>query len=107
MAKKRPLGPLQDVWDAWTPMQDFVDGIPYVYFENVLRIQLNEIEDHHNAGEQDKIDKEIVDIMSVCLNWFRSRGLSDQDVADAIKARTNRFADVQAICDSYNERYGL
>jgi len=106
--KKAVLGPLQPIWDAWNSQADFVDGIPNIYFENVIRIQFNEIEDHVAAGQNGvKINNEIVDIMSICMNWLRSRGLNDQAVADAITARSPRFDDTAGIIQKYNELYGL
>lgn len=107
--RKQPvLGPLQDIWDAWNGQQDFVDGMPNIYFENVIRIQFGEIDDHAEAGHPpEKINNEIVDIISISLNWLRSRGLDDKGVADAIKARLTRFDDTAAIVKKYNDIYGL
>jgi len=103
-----PLGPLQPIWDAWESHRDYIDGLPNIYFRNVIEIQLNEIDDHVEAGNPpDKVENEIVDIISICMNWFRSRGFSDQDVVEAIQYRLPRFDDTQGIMDKYNERYGL
>ena len=103
-----PLGPLQPIWNAWIPHHDFIDGIPNVYFEMLQRIQLNEINDHEAAGAPpEKINNEIVDMMSIGLNWLRSRGLTAQGVADAIEARLIRYADTQAIIDKYAREYGI
>lgn len=102
------LGPLQPIWDAWVPHHQFIDGIPSVYFDILQKIQLNEIEDHEEAGDPpEKVNNEIVDMMSIGLNWLRSRGLDDQGVADAIKARLTRYADTQGIIDKYNREYGI
>ncbi len=102
------LGVFQDMFDAWIPVTDFVDGIPDVYFRNILTIQMNEIDDHVcDMAPMEKVINEMVDIISVTFNWMRSKGLDDQGIADAVVRRTSRFADVQAIMDSYNERYGL
>lgn len=104
----RPLGPLQDIWEAWIPCTEFVDGMPDIYFRNILTIQMNEIDDHVEAGDPlEKVINEMVDLMSVSMNWMRSKGLTDVDVAEAIHRRTSRFIDVQAIMDQYNENYGL
>ncbi len=107
--RKQPvLGPLQSIWNAWSNQAEFVDGLPNIYFENVIRIQFNEIDDHVEDGCLPvKINNEIVDIMSICMNWLRSRGLDDQGVADAIRARSPRFDDTQSIIDKYADLYGL
>ncbi len=82
--------------------------MPDIYFRNILTIQMNEIDDHVEAGAPlEKSINEMVDLMSVSMNWMRSKGLTDMDVAEAIHRRTSRFIDVQAIMDSYNETYGL
>lgn len=102
------LGPLQPIWDAWEEHRDFIEGIPNLYFQNVISIQFNEIDDHTEAGHPpEKTDNEIVDIMSICLNWLRSRGHDDQGVADSISARLIRYADTQGIIDKYQSEYGL
>lgn len=102
------LGPLQPIWDAWEEHRAFIDGLPNVYFQNVISIQFNEIDDHAEAGDlPEKTNSEIVDIISISLNWFRSKGLDDQGVADAISARLTRYADTAAIIKKYNEEYGL
>ncbi len=105
---KGPLGVFQGVWNNWSPATEYVDGIPDIYFRNVLTIQMNEIDDHHEAGAPlEKKINEMVDIISVTFNWMRSHGLNDKDVAEAVKRRTAQFIDCQEIMDSYNERYGL
>lgn len=107
-AKKPVLGPLQPIWDAWEEHRDFIDGLPNVYFQNIISIQFNEIEDHEEQGRPpEKVANEIVDIMSLCLNWLRSKGLDDQGVADAIAARLPRYTDTAAIIEKYAEEYGL
>lgn len=107
--KKQPvLGPLQGIWDAWNDQENFIDGMPNIYFENVIRIQFGEIDDHAEAGHPpEKTNNEIVDILSICLNWLRSRGLDDKGVAAAIEARLTRFADTETIVQKYNKEYGL
>ncbi|KKN77098.1 hypothetical protein LCGC14_0364390 [marine sediment metagenome] len=102
------LGPLQPIWDAWRKHDEFIDGIPNIYFQTVIAIQFNEIDDHVEAGHPpEKIDNEIVDVMSICLNWLRSRGKDDKGVAAAIEARLTRYADTQGIIDKYAREYGL
>ena len=113
MSDEQPvLGPLQPIWDSWTPQQDFIDGLPDIYFRNVITIQFNEIDDHVEAGNPpEKVHNEIVDIMSICLNWLRSKGLDDQGVAAAITARAPKYSDTgegtAAIIERYNRVYGL
>ena len=109
MPSKKPiLGPLQPIWDAWEEQRDFIDGIPDIYFESIIWIQFNEIDDHKEAGHPpERTTNEIVDIMSICLNWLRARGYDDQGVADAIAARTPRFDDTASIIRKYEEDYWL
>ena len=112
MPKQPILGPLQPIWDSWEPHRNFIDGLPNIYFENIIQIQFNEIADHTGAGEpSEKVNHEIVDIISICLNWLRSRGLDDQGVADAIRTRAPKYSDVgegaAGIIERYNREYGL
>ena len=96
------------MFDAWESSTDFVDGMPEVYFRNVLTIQMNEIDDHIEAkAPLEKVTNEMVDIISVTFNWMRSKGLDAQGISDAVKRRTSRFADVDAILAKYNDLYGL
>ena len=112
-SRKQPiLGPLQPIWDAWEGHRDFIDGLPDIYFESLIQIQFNEIDDHKEADNPpEKTTNEIVDVMSICLNWLRSRGLDDQGVADAIGARAPKYSDAgegaAAIIERYNQEYGL
>ncbi len=106
--KQSLLGPLQPIWDAWDKHNQFLDGIPSIYFKNVISIQFNEIDDHEEAGHPiERIRNEIVDIMSISMNWLRSTGLDDKGVAEAIGNRLTRYADTEAILLKYNEEYGL
>ncbi len=110
MAPKKPpvLGPLQPIWDAWCSEEYFIDGIPNLYFRNVITIQFNEIDDHEAAGHPiERVRNEIVDVMSICMNWLRSTGLDDVGVAQAMANRLPRYDDVAGIVRKYNEEYGL
>ena len=102
------LGVFQDMYDAWESATDFIDGMPDIYFRSVLIIQMNEIDDHVcDLMPIEKITNEMVDIISVTFNWMRSKGLDAQGISDAVKRRTSRFADVDAIMAKYNDLYGL
>ncbi len=102
------LGVFQDIYDAWESATDFINGMPDIYFRNVLTIQMNEIDEHEDAeAPLEKKTNEMVDIISVTFNWMRSKGLDDVGIRHAVIRRTSRFADVDAIMAKYNEEYGL
>ena len=104
------LGPLQDAWDAWSGVQEQVSAKPWYHFPTVIAIQFAEAAEHKAHGQPERAANEIVDIMSVCLNWLRWMGYTTpKSVATIIRARAaNRYAgQTQAILDKYQQKYGI
>ena len=94
-----PLGPFQDIWDAWDPVDARVIKQPASHFPAVIQLQLNEAA----AESINSRGKEVVDIISVSLNWLRWLGYSPAEVADLVRARADdRYVGkVEAILDKY------
>lgn len=106
------LGPLQDIWNAWDDpeVQAQVCTKAWSYFPKVISIQFQEAWGHHLEGEGEKSANEVVDILSVCLNWLRWMGhTTPESVAERIRTRAaNRYeGQAQAILDKYARKYGL
>ena len=95
-----PLGPFQAIVDAWAPAHDRVMIQPVSHFPEVIRIQVEEA-----LAESPKSLRqvnEIIDIISVALNWLRWTGLDDAAIADFVRSRAqNRYFDPDAIFEKY------
>jgi hypothetical protein len=86
--KAKPLGPLQGAWDAWESHTEYIHGLKPAYFQTIILAQLVEVQEHLSAHEDTHAAKEVIDIISVCLNWLRSMHLNDSAIAALICERT-------------------
>lgn len=95
-----PLGPLQDIWDAWSPNDRDIVSKPEIYFERLFISQLVEL---FNCRDLDRAYNELVDIMAVCLNYMRSFGETPDHIATIIRTRAReRYKDrVAEILEKY------
>lgn len=103
------LGPLQPMWDAWTPAQKQVSGKRFTQFVNIMGVQFDEAESHLTNGEDDRAANEIVDCISIALNWLRCLGYTQpEEVAELLRRRaaTRYEGQTQAILDKYNKYHG-
>ena len=110
LAVDNPLGSMQPIWDAWTPVEDQVKNYTTHQFVKLVCIQLDEIREHYNHGNLVGVTNEIVDIIAVCLNWFRQMGCNTPEEVDAIirdRCASRYDGQVQDIMDKYRHNYGL
>ncbi len=107
--KQDPLGPLQPAYDTWSEVQEQVLDKPLSHFMPTITIQMLEVYEHVASGRVDKAINEVVDILSVSLNWLRWFGLDDVEIAEAIRARTaTRYeGKAQEILDKYAATWGI
>ena len=99
-----PLGPFQIIWDAWTPAEEVHRNQVSDYFINIIRDQFVEYWICALCLNTGKADNEIMDIISVSMNWLRSRGYTDKDVATLAKSRSKRY---EGHTDEIIKKYGL
>ena len=106
------LGPLQPIWDAWLPIAREINAQPESHFAATLRYQLVELDDASEQYRQSVNSEaedaclahymdEVVDVISVALNWLRWLGLNDKEAAFVIRRRAKRYADPMAIFAKY------
>ncbi len=95
--------------DTWDEVHDQVVEKPRYHFLRTLGIQLEEVEDDLDRGDLPHAAKEMVDIISVTLNWMRWLGLSAEDIAKVIKTRTETryLGQAQDILDKYWKEYAI
>ena len=89
------LGPFQAIWDAWEPYYDRIMAQPPSHFPTLIEMQVEEW--RAGAPHLDAQVKEIIDIISVCLNWLRWHRLTPEAIAGIAVARAaNRYVDGDA-----------
>ena len=95
------LGPFQDIWDAWEPVNERTMRQPVDHFDVSLRMQLDEIE--VEDPKSIRTTKEIIDIISLALNWMRWQGHTPGSIAALVKwrAETRYAPDPNAIFEKY------
>ena len=101
------LGPLQDLWDVWTPSASNPSKSDE-YYDNVIRLQLIEIQGHLSYKRVVAALDEMVDIMGLALDWMRATGATPQVVVDTIKSRVKfRYkGNTEYIIRRYADRLG-
>ena len=83
------LGPLQAVWDAWDEVHALVMAQPDSHFAAAIQLQLAEAA----AEPVETRTKEVIDVISVALNWLRYLGHTPESTAQAIRDRAGyRYA---------------
>ena len=95
----RCLGPFVATWLAWDKTWDVWKDYDEGHFAHAVYHQLLELTEIPDAHKP----KELVDIISIVLNWMRVIGMTPEDIAQTVmdRART-RYSDTQEILDKYN-----
>lgn len=108
-----PLGVFQEMWDAWSPVHPLDDtyrgALELDHFCWLICTQMDEIRAHESAGEHARLDNEIVDLISIAMNWLRHRGYGQPHAfanAIAARVRTRYVGNTAAIVARDRERYG-
>jgi hypothetical protein len=88
MREHEVLGPLQTMWDVWSEVQDLNMQFDTTHYWDLITDQIIEITTHLREGHPEKAKNEMVDIISIAMNWLRRMGVSTpQELADCIEAR--------------------
>jgi len=87
------LGAFGCIWATWKESEERIKQQSPTYFMKVINTQLDEIIECYDMCDREHMKLEIIDIISVCLNWFRWLGCDDEEIAvAAIQRALYRFA---------------
>ena len=99
------LGPLETMWERWTPAQDRFMVFHVDHFIKTMKHQVDELQEiRDSADDQSRMAyaNEFVDCISVALNGLRwCTGSDPEKVVKAIDARNDRYVDPHQIIDTY------
>ena len=109
MVKKTNLGPLKYAWDAWTEVEASILKLPADHFQTTLLTQILEVREALALDNKSHAAEEVCDIISVALNWLRSLGLTEADIAKVLQSRSEKryVGQAAAIMRKYQKRYGI
>jgi hypothetical protein len=104
-----PLGPFQDIWDAWEEANSEITQKPISHFRRATEIQFDELEEHLASDDYDHAAREVIDVISVALNTMRKLGYNPEQIRDIARMRAERRMKGQAlaILNKYREQYGI
>ena len=104
-----PLGPFQDIWDAWEEVRSDIAEKPLSHFRRAIEIQFDELDGHLARTDRDAAAREVVDMISIALNTMRWLGYDPAEIAAIAKMRASQRMRGQArsILDKYEDRYGI
>ena len=104
-----PLGPFQEIWEAWEEAREEIAGKPLSHFRRAADIQFDELECHLAHGNLDAAAREAVDLISVALNTLRWLDFRPDEIAETarMRARYRMSGQAQAILAKYQQQYGI
>lgn len=105
----KPLGPFQDIWDAWIEAEQEISQKPLSHFERATLIQFEELREHLAHGDREAAARELIDVVSVALNHLRNLGFTPEEIAELAKSRAHDRMQGQAktILEKYRTNYGI
>ncbi|CAL9522600.1 hypothetical protein SUDANB21_03880 [Streptomyces sp. enrichment culture] len=104
-----PLGPFQDIWDAWIEVEHAISRKPLSHFERATQIQFEELREHLAHGDREAAARELIDVVSIALNHLRNLGFTPDEIAELGKNRAHQRMQGQAkaILEKYQTKYGI
>ena len=104
-----PLGPFQEIWDAWEEVRPELAGKPLSHFRRAIEIQFDELDGHLENGEREAAAQEIIDMISIALNTLRWLDYQPDEIAEIAERRARRRMEGQtrSILDKYKDWYGI
>jgi hypothetical protein len=84
MRRNASLGVLKEMWYVGSPVIDRTMALKAEDFFGLLATQAGEIESHLSDNMIDKAIDEVVDIITISLNWLRNLGVDTPDKAAKI-----------------------
>lgn len=104
-----PLGPFQEIWDAWEEVRPEIAEKPLSHFRRAIEIQFEELDGHLANDDRDAAAREIIDMVSIALNTLRWLDYQPEEIAEIARMRARRRMEGQAqsILDKYEDWYGI
>jgi hypothetical protein len=104
-----PLGPFQEIWEAWEEAAAEITGKPLSHFRRATEIQFDEIQRHLAESNRDAAAREAIDLISVALNTLRQLGYQPDEIAEIarMRARQRMKGQAHAILAKYQQQYGI
>ena len=92
-------------YDAWEPSHHEILKTSRKEFEDAIIIKIGEINESLAQGDTKHALFEMADIISLSLNWMRSKGLVPQDMRDIIseRIRTRYLGNTNKIIKKYRK----
>ncbi len=108
-AADAPLGPFQDIWDAWEEVRPEIAAKPLHHFRRAIEIQFDELEGHLARENRDAAAREVIDMISIALNAMRWLDYDPAEIAEIARMRARQRMKDQArsILDKYENQYGI
>ena len=85
----QPLGPFQEIWDAWGEVDKEVKAHSVADFRQIIEVQIDEMAEHLANGDRKRAAYEVVDIISVALTMMRWLDLRPTEIATLAEQRAH------------------
>jgi hypothetical protein len=104
-----PLGPFQDIWEAWDEAHEEMVHKPLSHFRRAIELQFDELEEHLNAKNREAAAREATDIISIALNLMRWLEYQPTEIASIAQSRAEKRMKGQTreILDKYQRLHGI
>lgn len=104
-----PLGPFQEIWQAWEEADSEIARKPLSHFRRAVDIQFDELEGHLADDDHNAAAREMIDIISIALNALRWLGHTPEEIAALARMRAEQRMKGQtpAILEKYWRVYGI
>jgi len=93
------------IWDTWLESHELIMNLPFDHYMVCVKEQLREAFLHYHQGKPDKAMNEVVDLISVSINWLVWFGQYKEDIRELVVNRvTSRMKDkTREIIEKYEQ----
>lgn len=74
-------------WDMWRSQARLIRELSFEHYILTLEAQIEEISQHYRDKNEEGVLKELADVISVTLNFFRWFGLSNEAIREVMLNR--------------------
>ena len=78
---------LDEVWDTWLESHDLIMELSFDHYMICAREQLREVFLHYYNDDLTKALNEVVDLISVSINWLVWFGQGKEDIRELVMSR--------------------